>query len=197
MPLPDTFNETRMLDLLIQGSELAFAQLFDRHHRKVYNTALGFLKSADLAEEIVQDVFMKVWLKRAEFRAVKNVDAYLASMTRNLILDRLKKAAYETSGLKAFTASFPNYTDTTDHLLRNRQCERLLQEAVALLPPQQQLVYRLAKTDGLSHEEIASRLDISRLTVKKHMATALQSIRLHLAGHISSVSALMVLLFVL
>jgi RNA polymerase sigma-70 factor (family 1) len=190
MPLSDTFDESKLLELLVQGDEGAFARIFGRYQRKVYGTALGFLKSAALAEEIVQDVFMKVWLKRTEFGGVRNLEAYLLSMTRHLVLDRLKKAAYENNHLKAFTASFPDFTDTTDHLLRNRQCEILLQEAIAALPPQQKQVYRLAKTAGFSQEEIAEQMGISRLTVKKHMAMALQSIRQHLGSHISSYGAL-------
>lgn len=195
MPLSDTFDESLLVELLVQGDEGAFARIFNRYQQKVYGTALGFLKSAAPAEEIVQDVFMKLWLKRATFGDVKNLEAYLLSMTRHLILDRLKKAAYENNHLKAFTASFPGYTDTTDHRLRNRQCEILLQEAITLLPPQQKQVYRLAKTAGLSQEEIATQMGISRLTVKKHMALALHSIRLHLGTHISCYAAFMVLLF--
>lgn len=186
MALPETFDESKMLELLVQGDEASFASIFGRYQPKVYGTALGFLKSAAPAEEIVQDVFMKVWLKRAEFGRVKNLEAYLLSMTRHLILDRLKKTAYENNHLKAFTASVPDFIDTTDYLLRNRQCEILLQEAVDGLPPQQKQVYQLAKTAGLSHEEIATEMGISRLTVKKHMAVALHSIRQHLGSHISS-----------
>lgn len=195
MPLPDIFDEPKMLELLVQGDEASFASIFGRYQPKVYGTAVGFLKSTALAEEIVQDVFMKVWLKRSEFGHVKNLEAYLLSMTRHLILDRLKKAAYENNHLKAFTDSIPDFTDTTDHRLRNRQCEILLQEAVALLPPQQKQVYQLAKTAGLSHDEIATHMGISRLTVKKHMAVALHSIRQHLGSHISSYGALIVWLF--
>jgi len=184
MQLSDTFDEPYLVELLVNGDEAAFARIFNRYQQKVYGTALGFLKSAAAAEEIVQDVFMKLWLKRSSFGEVKNLEAYLLSMTRHLILDRLKKAAYENSHLKAFTATFPDFTDTTDHLLRNRQCELLLQEAIIQLPPQQKQVYRLAKTAGLSHEEIARHMGISRLTVKKHMAMALQSIRQHLGSNI-------------
>ncbi|HEY9257439.1 RNA polymerase sigma-70 factor [Chitinophaga sp.] len=195
MPLPDIFDEPKMLELLVQGDESSFASIFGRYQPKVFGTAIGFLKSAALAEEIVQDVFMKVWLKRAEFGHVKNLEAYLLSMTRHLILDRLKKAAYENNHLKAFTASIPDFTNTTDHRLRNRQCEILLQEAITLLPPQQKQVYQLAKTAGYSHDEIATQMGISRLTVKKHMAVALHRIRQHLGSHISSYGALIVWLF--
>lgn len=191
MRLPDTFDEAQMLELLRQGDESSFARIFGRFHRKVYGTALGFLKSPTQSEEIVQDVFMKVWLKRAEFGDVKNLEAYLLAMTRHLILDRLKKAAYENTHLKAFTDSCAHFTDTTDHRLRNRQCETLLEEAITLLPPQQKQVYTLAKTAGLSQEEIAQQMGLSRLTVKKHMAMALHRIRHYLGQHISTYGPLL------
>jgi RNA polymerase sigma-70 factor (ECF subfamily) len=80
--------------------------------------------------------------------------------------------------------------NASDEPLLESQYTELLQEAVSLLPPQQQQVFRLAKVEGLSHEAIAAQLNISRLTVKTHMAKALQSIRNHLRPHLGMVVAL-------
>ena len=192
--LPDIYDEQRLLRLLVSGSEYAFARIFDRYHNRVYHTANSFLKSPVSAEEVVQDIFLKIWLKRSDLDVVQNLEAYLGTMTRHLVLDRLKKAAYENSGRKAFTAYQPESIATTDHLLRNRQCEQLLEAAINLLPERQKQVYRLARTKGLSHEMIAIRLGISKLTVKKHMAEALQAIRKHLHDYIS-IYVLVMLLF--
>ncbi|GEP89862.1 RNA polymerase sigma-70 factor, ECF subfamily [Chitinophaga terrae (ex Kim and Jung 2007)] len=182
----NTCDEQWLLRLLQQDSEDAFARIFERYHRKVFHTAISFLKSADHAEEIVQEVFLKIWLKRNDASRIQNLDAYLSSMTRNCILDRLKKAAYESDGLRSFTAIQSYSTSNTDHRLRNRQCETWLAAAIRQLPERQQQVYHLARTEGWSHDLIALQLGISRLTVKKHMAEALQSIRRTLQGYISA-----------
>jgi RNA polymerase sigma-70 factor (ECF subfamily) len=175
----DTYNEYELLEQLKAGSEKAFTQLFHHYRGTVYGVAFKFLKSPVLAEEIVQDVFLKLWLKRAELDAVKRLNAYLFVMARNFIFDRLKKLSYETAGQASLSKNEPS-ADDTEYLVRQHQCQQLLQEAIELLPPQQKQVYNFVKIDGLSHEMIAERMQLSKHTVKKHMAMALQAIRKYL-----------------
>jgi RNA polymerase sigma factor (sigma-70 family) len=78
------------------------------------------------------------------------------------------------------------YIDDTEYLVRHHECQQLLQQAIALLPPQQKQVYLLAKEEGLSHEKIAEQMALSKLTVKTHMAKALQSIRRYLNAQLNS-----------
>lgn len=175
----DVYNERELLEQLKSGSEHAFTRLFDNYRGTVYGVALKFLKSPALAEEIVQDVFMKLWLKRAEMVAVKQLDAYLFIMARNFIFDRIKKMAYEAAAQTSLTKPEPS-VDDTEYLVRQHQCEQLLQQAIDQLPPQQKQVYYYAKVLGLSHETIAEKMRLSKHTVKKHMAMALQAIKKHL-----------------
>ena len=93
----DSYNEYELLRQLGAGSEYAFTRLFDHYRGTIYGVALKFLKSPVLAEEIVQDVFLKVWHKREEMAGVKNLDAYLFIMARNFIFDRIKKMSYEAA----------------------------------------------------------------------------------------------------
>jgi RNA polymerase sigma-70 factor (ECF subfamily) len=184
LPAPILHNENELLLQVAAGSERAFQVLFDCYHGKVYGTALKFLKSPEVAEEVVQDVFLKIWLKREEMPSVERFNAYLFIMTRNTIFNRIKKAAYEVSVQKEIARNFSEIDDQTENLLRDRQYQKILQEAMNLLPPQQKQVYHLAKVEGLSHEAIAERMQISRLTVKTHMAKALQTIRTYLTHHL-------------
>ncbi|HEY4334971.1 MAG TPA: RNA polymerase sigma-70 factor [Puia sp.] len=172
-------------ELLAEGSEHAFTQLFDHYRGKVYSVAWHFLKSPVLAEEIVQDVFLKLWLKRQDLKEIQNTENYLFILTRNLVFDRLKALSYETAVQKKWPTADES-VDDGDHRVRQNQCEELLHQAVNLLPERQKEVYRLAKMQGLSHEDIAGQLQLSRLTVKKHMAEALKSIRQFLRHHLSS-----------
>ena len=185
----ETYNEHELLVQLNAGNEKAFAQLFNNSRATIYSVALKFLKSPALAEEIVQDVFLKVWLKRSELPVIKDINAYLFVMARNFIFDRIKKMAYETAAQTALKEE-PFYIDDTEHLVRQHQCQQLLQQAIELLPPQQKQVYHLAKDGGLSHEKIAEKMKLSKLTVKTHMAKALQSIRKYLNAHLNMLSLL-------
>lgn len=185
-----TYDERNILTLLEGGSEFAFVQIFDRYRPRIYKTARQFLKSPELAEEIVQEVFMKLWLRRATACEIEKLDAYLFTMARNLTLDTLRKQAYEAGEARRMAVGMDMIGNASDEPLLESQYTELLQEAVSLLPPQQQQVFRLAKVEGLSHEAIAAQLNISRLTVKTHMAKALQSIRNHLRPHLGMVVAL-------
>ena len=100
-------------------------------------------------------------------------------MARNFIFDRIKKMSYETVA-QAALLNHESSADDTEYLVRQHQCQQLLLEAIERLPPQQKQVYNFAKADGLSHEMIAEKMQLSKHTVKKHMAMALQAIRKYL-----------------
>jgi RNA polymerase sigma-70 factor (ECF subfamily) len=185
-------NESQLLSQLKEGDEEAFAKLFNHYKLNIYNVALKFLKSNVLAEEIVQDVFLKVWLKRNEMGDIKDFNAYLFIMARNFIFDRIKKMAYETTA-QTDLKDEPFFVDDTEHLVRHHQCEQLLQQAIELLPPQQKEVYHLAKVDGLSHQDISQKMQLSKHTVKKHMATALKAIRSYLNARLNLFTLLLLL----
>jgi len=186
-------NEFELLQQLKTGSESAFTQLFHHYRGTVYTTALKFLNSSDLAEEIVQDVFLKVWLKRAEMGSVMNFDGYLFIMARNIIFDRIKKMSYESTGTPPLLLD-ASCSDETEYLIRHHQCQQFLKEAIDRLPQQQQTIYKMAKDEGLSHEMIAEVMQISKHTVKKHMAVALQSIRRYLDSRLHNLAWLLLLL---
>ena len=179
----DSYNEYELLRQLGAGSEYAFTRLFDHYRGTIYGVALKFLKSPVLAEEIVQDVFLKVWHKREKMAEVKNLDAYLFIMARNFIFDRIKKMSYEAADEISIVME-QSSADDTEYLVRQHQCQQLLQQAIDMLPAQQRQVYQFAKQDGLTHEMIAEKMQLSKHTVKKHMAMALQSIRRHLESHL-------------
>lgn len=187
------FNEKRLLELLAAGSECAFTQIFDYYRAQIFGVAMKFLKSHQLAEEVVHDVFVKVWLNRDKLVNVQNFRAYVFAMTRNQVLDRIKAIAAETSAKKEFSYTI-QHEESTECVLIEKQYKELLHKAVDALPPQQKQVFRLAKMEGMSHQVIAEQLHISRLTVKTHMAKALQTIRRNLQHHITMLAACSVIL---
>jgi RNA polymerase sigma-70 factor (family 1) len=186
-------SEDELLILLQNGNEEAFARLFNMYRGSIYTVACKFLKSPVLAEEIVQDVFLKIWFKRSEMGGIKDFNAYLFIMARNFIFDRIKKIAYETAA-KVQLKDEPFCINDTEHLVRQHQCQQLLQQAIELLPPQQKKIYLLAKDNGMSHEKIASEMKLSKLTVKTHMSKALQNIRKYLSTHLNMLSLLTLLI---
>jgi RNA polymerase sigma-70 factor (ECF subfamily) len=126
----------------------------------------------------VQDVFVKIWTKRASLAEIDNFDAYLFTAARNHVFNYIRNRARERNRLAALEAGTlmalpesPNGEPPADDY------HSLLDEAVAQLPRQQQQVYRLHKQQGLSYSEVAEHMQLSVETVKKHMSLALRAIR--------------------
>jgi len=191
-----TFDDAEVLRQLALGNELAFVQIIDRYEQRVFSVAYKFLKSREQAKEIVQEVFMRVWTKREAFAEAKNLEALIYTATRNLTLNLLEKLANERSAQYQFTQRRDNVSHATEYTLRDNEYEALLHKSLQELPPQQLLVYQLAKVEGLSYEETAERLNISPNTVKYHIKHIHRFLREKLEIH-TSMMAIPVILKVL
>jgi RNA polymerase sigma-70 factor (family 1) len=167
-------------DLLCQLSkndETAFRQIFHLFSDRVYSFSLRLTKCKTTAEEMVQEVFMKIWINRAKLHTVENFPSYLFIVTKNLVLNSIKRSAIEEKAKATFVMeSVSNHSDTEEKVILD-DYERILNETINHLPPQQRLVYSMCHQEGLQYEEVAQRLKISRLTVKTHMHQALKTIK--------------------
>lgn len=174
---PENTSEDTILTLLADGNEDAFRHIFSKYSGRIYQVALGYLRSGTLAEEVVQDVFMRVWEGRAGLRQVHRFEGWLFIISRNHILNYLEKLAGERKALRSLSMSAPQWEATTDRRLTDRQYEDLLREAVVSLSPMQKDIYRMAREEQLTYDQIGRKLGISALTVKTHMSRALRHIR--------------------
>lgn len=168
------YEERELLCRVAKGEEAAFGILFHAYHQRLGAYIYRLTESFPATEEIVQDVFVKIWLKRATLSAVDHFDAYLFTAARNHAFNYLRKLARE----RAHQASLPVEEIPVETPVEEPD-ERvvLLEQAISHLPRQQKNVYLLHRRQGLSHAEIAVHLHLSVETVKKHMSLALRSIR--------------------
>nr|WP_121270710.1 RNA polymerase sigma-70 factor [Pedobacter schmidteae] len=186
----------KLLIKIAAGDHYAFRILFDTYHNKVYQYALRFLRQQVLAEEIVQEVFIKIWLKRDLLESIENFGAYLRVITKNETLNALKKLALD---FKLNTAGEKNWTEVdnnTESSIILKDTQALLNKAMEELPKQQKIVYQLCRIEGLKQKEVAERLNISPLTVKTHLREATKTIR-HLLGDQNDLMMLIPLLIYL
>ena len=189
------YEESKLIALLAEDSEYAFQLLYDRHRRRIYQTALRYLKSPILAQEVVQDVFLKLWFNRKNLKTDQPVEAWLYTITKNNLLNRIKKIANEWRAIKGASHLSEKFVDNIENNMQSAQYNELLQKAIAHLPEQQQKVFTLARYEQLTYIEIGEHLDISPLTVKTHMSRALDSIKNFFADHGIVFFAGIVLLF--
>lgn len=181
-------SEKKLLRLIAHSDESAFRHLFDLHKNSVYNIAHKFTHCSNTSEEIVQEVFMIVWLRRGDLQKLDNFKAYIIVITRNLVYKFLREKAKKYISVSAQENTTANDVET--HLLE-KEFGKLLKKAVNRLPSQQQKVYILVKENGLRREEAANILNVAPDTIKFHLAQAMKSIRayctLHLGTHIAIV----------
>lgn len=171
------YDEAKLMKMIAYDREDAFQILFERHRSRTYKQALRYLKSTVVAEEVVQEVFMKLWTNRATLHARGPIEAWLFTVTKNNILNRIKKIANEEKALEELRVTHEIEDDSTQEILLDKDYQYILKEALRLLTEKQLEIYTLARQSNLSYFQIAQHLNISPLTVKTHMSRALCQIR--------------------
>lgn len=183
MESPPTYHTKELLQLLAGGDESAYKQLYDLYRNRIYSLALQITKSKPVAEDVLQEVFVSIWLNRHKLTGLENFHAWVRTITRNNLYNRLRRIATEETFLREIIAQkHPENTEGSDTVAYN-ELKKILHQAIAQLTPQQRNVYVLGKEEGLRYEQIAEQLHLSRDTVKYHMTEALRSIRKYLQLH--------------
>jgi RNA polymerase sigma-70 factor (ECF subfamily) len=170
-------SEETVLLLLADGNEQAFRFIFHKYVDRIHQVSLYYLRSEVLAEEVVQEVFMRVWIKRTDLRQVHHFEGWLFIMSKNYILNYLEKMAGERRALHTLSRSIQQSEDRTALSIADHEYEALLHKALLTLSPMQRDIYHMAREEQLTYDQIGKKLGISALTVKTHMSRALRQLR--------------------
>jgi RNA polymerase sigma-70 factor (family 1) len=171
------FSEQLLVSELKNGNENAFRKLYDFYYQDIYGYSISLLKSKELAEENVQDVFLKIWLHRENLNLEQSFKSYLFTIARNQAFNLLNKAANDVL-LKeeVFYTSEKSYAQG-DYSIREEDCKKLKKQAINQLPPKRKRIFKMSRKEGKTYEEISQELGISVNTVKNQMSKALDSMR--------------------
>ena len=185
--------EKELLAKVAKGDQRAFKLFYDQYHRRIYTFCLRQLKSVEFAEEVLQETFLKIWLMEEELLKINNAEAYLRTIARNRCFDYMRKLEREARIYASSETGLPepSHNDTEESIML-ADTKELLLRGVALLPPQQKLVYQLCQQQGLKYEEAAKELQLSPLTVKNHMQAALRFLRQYMSSHTNLAIAVIV-----
>lgn len=184
-------NESELLSGIARGDERAFRQLMLTYQPLLLTYVYQLTRSESAAEEIVQDVFLKIWMGREALEGVQKFKNYLFIVCRNYALDQLRKIARERE-LASRWESEQEFTGQAAPADTDEAIFTLLDEAVNNLPPQQQKIYLMARRQGLAHAEIARQTGLSVLTVKKYMKLAIAAITEFIKSRLSGVSLVLI-----
>jgi RNA polymerase sigma-70 factor (ECF subfamily) len=183
-------NNEFFLSLLEKGGKYAFETLFRLYYSKLVHIARGYLVYQQEAENIVQNVFLKIWENKECLGEVSNINSYLYTMTKNLCLDQLKhekvKRNYLDNSYRIKSEiQYKFIQDEAASLLLENELEDKIVQSIELLPEKCKNIFKKSRLEGLKHSEIAAELGVSHRTVDNHIANALRHMRLHLREFIT------------
>lgn len=189
------YEEKEWLRRIAASDQKAFNELFTRYRDRIFAYLFKITKSRETSEEIVLDVFLKIWMGRTILEEIQNIEAFLFRVARNKAVDFLrltqKSRLQQLELWDRIQGLAP--CDQADFNTLLKETHASLERAVDQLSPQRKRVFQLSHEQGLSFEEISKRLNLSRYTVRNHLAASIQFIRAHLDTELG-VIALVILL---
>jgi RNA polymerase sigma factor (sigma-70 family) len=189
--MSDASGLNALLVQIAEGNEEALAGLIRLYWKNVYAHALSWIKSAEEAEELTQDIFLKVWIARGQISQVDNFENWLFIITRNALASAVRKKINRPTFLQEQEREENSLRP--DHLLESRQHYLVLLTGISLLPERRQQVFRMSRLEGRTHEEIAQQLGMQKDTVAQYIVKAVAFLKSYLHEHLGD-SLLMIFL---
>lgn len=177
-------NDKDILRELKRDNKKALTLLYDNYWKPLFISSYNLLKDKEVCEEIIQDVFIEIWNKRTELQIKVSLKSYLYGCVRYKVFAEFRKNKHIRVELYEELNNRFQYATPETHLMHNE-----LQEQIALvvetLPEKCKIVFKLSRTEQLSHKEIAEQLNISTKTVENHITKALKTLKLSLGDFLS------------
>lgn len=183
MPAIPTIEESLLVTSLKQGDKLAFAGIYNKYHRQIYVIALKYLKDEALAQDIVQEIFIKLWTYREHLKEELSLKGFLITSVHNLVLNTIRNRQTEILKHIELVHKTNNSPKLSDHALLVSEYARIAEKGISELSPAKQLIFRLRSFHCLSNQEVAAQLGLSVNTVKFQFSQASKTIRQYLKDH--------------
>lgn len=170
-------DDSSLTVLLQQGYEQAFKQIYERYKGVLYLHAVKMLKDRDEAQDVVQEIFTKLWDKRETIIINTTLSAYLYTAIRNKILDIFSHEKVVATHQQSLQDFINQGEYQTDNYMLEKELIVLIEKEISALPTKMKEVFELSRRKNLSYSQIAEQLDISENTVRKHISKALSRLR--------------------
>lgn len=190
-----TYSNTELVKLLKKGDMSAFDVIYKKYSRRLYGFVFRYVKQESDTEEIVQEVFIKIWQSRDKINVYSSFESFLFTIAHNATINLLKKRATEQKYLE-HVKSLQQIEETYEIAdeIHYKELKQKYQGLLDELSPRQKEIFLMSREEGLSHKEIAEKLGISSNTVKNHLVTTLSFLKKELDNGLV-ISGLFVSLF--
>jgi len=181
MATKDPYNdEIILLQQLKEGNERAFETLYNTYSKSLLWKLTRMLKDLNQSEELLQELFVKVWERRGQINVEQPFPGYLYRIAQNMVADYYRKLARELTSHKQIQTDSTEVVNTTENAIFSNETKNMLNKAIALLPEQRRKAFILCKLEGKTHQEAAAIMNISPNTVHNHLVKGTNNIRLFL-----------------
>lgn len=184
-----------LLQKVANDDEAAFAEMYEAYRHYLFLFVLKYVKSGELANDLMQEVFIRIWEHRKEIAALDSFQAYILTAARNHTLNFLKRASRETAAKAEIIRNYKPLQCNADDQLLSNQYRKFIEEVLQLLPPQTRTVFQLCREEEKSYDEVAACLGISRNAVKKHIVRSHKFFKEQLLNHTDLQFAILFALF--
>lgn len=169
--------DKKMLAMFIAGEEKAFEKIYYGYAQRVFNVSFFLVKDTGWSDDIVQEVFIKLWENRSKIQLDQDLWTYLYVLTKRLSLNRLRSIKRSNTCFERLWQGLSESNDSTNDIIMAKELKTKIHDFLDNLPPQQKKVFSLSRIEGFSYQEIADQLDISPNTVKNHIVQATKSLQ--------------------
>ncbi|MEO8885802.1 MAG: RNA polymerase sigma-70 factor [Mucilaginibacter sp.] len=176
------FLDKQLVDLIKQDNLEAFNEIYKRHWKKLYAAAFKRLKNKELAEEVVQEIFARLWFRRHSLVITTELGGYLHSSAAHIVIDYYRKELIKEKYQHSLQHNY-GYDNSTEEEIVLKDLQHTIDEEVKHLPVKCRLVYELSRVEHKTNKEIAYSLGISEKTVENHLTKALKRLRLGLTEY--------------
>ncbi len=174
---------------LRQGDRMAYETIYNRYAERMYYFSVKYLENETEAEEVIQNVFIKVWVKREELRDDLSFNSFLFMITKNAVIDILRKRKRDKALSEKIGLRQQQLMEAPDDIYEYQELAAEINNVITGLPERRRQIYLLSREKGLSHKEIAAELSISPKTVEVQIRLSLQQIRAFLKKRYPAISA--------
>jgi RNA polymerase sigma-70 factor (ECF subfamily) len=188
-------SEKELLVKLKAGDKSAFEQIYRLYSNRLFGNLLKLLQSETEAQEILQEVFLKIWQNRALIDPEKSFRSYLFKIAENKVFDFFRKAAMQKRVQNQLLQHSDIDTTLVDKMVSDKENEALLAKAIDHLPPQRKQVFVMVKLQGKTYKEVSDELGISSSTISDHIVKATKSIRDYLTNSGEGLQYVLILAF--
>jgi RNA polymerase sigma-70 factor (family 1) len=174
--------QSMLITRLRQGNKDAFAEIYGLYSRKIYLRVYKLVKDKDVTDEIVQELFIKIWELHRSIDETKSFQSYLYTIAQNMVYNHFRKLASDNKLIQHLITGTDQVTDV-ETLLESKEISGLVKTAIDQLSPQRKMAFTLCKLEGKSYKEVSELMGISPATINSHITQSLQHIRNYILKH--------------